>query len=175
MSNRLMHSALQAGVKLFITRAADNRDFEILEVSEGHDAIIADEEGLRKVVELHTDECPCQDKEFIVKDSEANKVKEWHRHTSFKIDFDLIEKWKHEIDPQAEPGFERGDYICYKADDLVLSNQVPGNSLIYVHAVMCDKRNGGWVFYGHTTNGSDILPVTGECWRFMKISTESFK
>lgn len=175
MSNRLMHSALQAGVKLFITRAADNRDFEILEVNEGHEAIIADEEGLRKVVELHTDDCPCQNKEFIVKDSEADKVKEWHTHTSLKIDFDIIEKWKDVIDPQAEPTFGRGDYISYKDDELVIDTQTPRNSLVYVHSVMCDKRNGGWVFYGHTTNGQTILPVTGECWRFMKISTDTFK
>lgn len=143
----------------------------VYDITSSGDYVIADEEGMRKTVEAHPEDCTCGNNPdyYIPKETLLGLIEDSKYH-DFRIDLRLLNEVLADI--KADYDFSVHDYVIYKSDrhigDSRESNiRYPtGGMLVYVTSIWFDKKTSQFMMSGYSSDGTSILQVAGECWRF---------
>lgn len=160
---KLLHAALNHGFELSVIRISDKQRFQINAILDNGRVSITDEEGYRKDVKACDEECTCGN-DYVFHKEDITRIEQWQQLKNFSVDFKLISKYQHDFG-QA-PQFGIGDWVALRSPDLEVTGQPDASMLVYVSHLYHDKHRGTWIFSGYSTARGEIVPVSGECWRF---------
>lgn len=159
--------------KFYLRRVTDGSTIEVFGVERDGRYIIADEEGLRKLVVAHVEGCECGEQtDYIIPSEVIELCLNEHDEQLYQTDLQLLGKYRDLIlNQDMMPEYEVSDYVVYR-DDRCYDGETndydlpPLGSLILVTAIT-KATTGEWVMTGYTGVMGRLTRVSGEAWRFV--------
>lgn len=172
-SIRAIVQALIEQGKFYLRRVTDGSTTEVFGVEREGRYIIADEEGLRKLVVAHVEGCDCGEQtDYIIPSEIIELCLSKHDGQLYQTDLQLLEKYRDLIlDQDTVPEYGVSDYVVYR-DDHCYDGETndydlpPLGSLILVTAIT-KATTGEYVMTGYTGIMGRLTRVSGEAWRFV--------
>lgn len=155
----------------YLIRAADGQHTPVYGVESDGRFIIRDEEGFRKLVTAHVENCDCgEETEYCIPMAVAEHQRAKQKEIIYSADYKLLKEHENEILATNYPPYKKGHYVVYKTD-VYLDNESskydlpPLGSVILVTGI-AQTGTGMYVMEGYTTAHGNIIRVDGEAWRF---------
>lgn len=170
-NSNVTNELIKSGVLLYVVRVVDGRKFEILELTDKAEAVIADDEGFRKVVKFCFPDCSCSSpKPWTLSVGSVEAIHKAMDARNFKIDRELLSPWLSDMldggNLELPVPMEIGTYVKLKDSRLECDGQPDMAQLVYVTNVYYDHTYNQHMFAGYSTFSGEIIRVEGECWRF---------
>lgn len=155
----------------YLVRVTDGQHTPVYGVESDGRFIIQDEEGFRKLVTAHVENCDCgEETEYCIPMSVVEHQRAKQKEIVYSADYELLKEHESEILNPYYPQFQKGSYVVY-ADDIYLDSESnkydlpPLGSVILVTGIT-QTETGMYVMEGYTTMDGKIIRVDGEAWRF---------
>lgn len=155
-------------VKPFYLLDPNGNEHQVYDITDDKDFVIADEDGIRKVVEVHPEGCDCGETTYLLPRVVMDQVINLQVKRSMQADHQLLDAFKADIF-KTEDDFKKGSYVTLKSEYFETAEGPRFGDLVLVHSQYRPTGVSINFIVGYTNQDRCIVMVKDEAWRYRAV------